>query len=353
ITDQHPKLFVIETAINLWENTNILDEIKTKQQTDPKLKYIIDRLRNNNIAIFNDKRNPYVPINDILYKVKNSNRHYNQQEIGNKYLLVIPKSIQQKLLSWAHDHPSAGHDGQQKTLFRLTTRVFWDSIRKDVYNYVASCQACQQFKYNNISLANLLQTHIVNEPWHTIGIDIMGPFPKKARQKRFLLVIVDYFTRWIELFPLRTITSIDIAQILINELFTRYGMSTFILLDNGPQFVSLLFQNFCETVGIEQKFTVNYHPQTNLSERINRILKPMLAIFAHEHPHSWDKEIQKLALSIRTSINETTDETPAFMMFGKDLKLPMALIIGESTQSPPPTSIASLQINEYRKNLIH
>ncbi|CAF1366353.1 unnamed protein product [Rotaria sordida] len=292
ITDQHPKLFVIETAINLWENTNILDEIKTKQQTDPKLKYIIDRLRNNNIEIFNDKRNPYVPINDVLHKVKNSNRHYNQREIGNKYPLVIPKSIQQKLLSWAHDRPSAGHDGQQKTLFRLTTRVFWDSI-------------------------------------------------------------LNYLTRWIELFPLRTTPSIDIAQILINELFTRYGMPTFILSDNGPQFVSLLFQYFCETVGIEQKFTVNYHPQTNLSERINRTLKPMLAIFAQEHPHSWDTEVEKLALSIRTSINETTGETPAFMMFGKDLKLPMDLIIGESTQIPPPTSIDSLQINEYRKNLIH
>ncbi|CAF4065396.1 unnamed protein product [Rotaria sordida] len=109
-------------------------------------------------------------------------------------------------------------------------------------------------------------------------------------------------------------------------------MPTFILSDNGPQLVSLLFQHFCETVGIEQKFTVNYHPQTNLSERINRTLKPMLAIFAHERPHSWDKEIQKLALSIRTSINETTGETPAFMMFGKDLKLPMVLTIDESTQ---------------------
>ncbi|CAF1253603.1 unnamed protein product [Rotaria sordida] len=348
-----PQLLTIETAINLWENTNILDEIKTEQQTDPKLKYIIDQLRNRNRAIFNDKRNPYVLINDILYKVKNSNRHYNQREIGNKRLLVIPKSMQQKLLSWAHDHPSAGHGGQQKTLFRLTTRVFWDSMRKDVYNYVASCQACQQFKYNNIPLANPLQTHIVNEPWHTIGIDIMGPFPKTARQKRFLLVIVDYFTRWIELFPLRTTTSIDIAQILINEVFTRYGMPTFILSDNGPQFVSLLFQHFCKTLGIEQKFTANYHPQTNLTERVNRTLKPMLAIFAHEHPHSWDKEIQKLALSIRTSINETTGETPAFMMFGRDLKLPMDLLIGEPTQGPPPTSIDSLQINEYRKNLIH
>ncbi|CAF4077516.1 unnamed protein product [Adineta steineri] len=351
--DQNPKLFAIETAINLWENTNILDEIKTEQQADSKLKHIMDKLRSNHMPIFNDNRNSYLLINDILYKVKNSNRHYNQREIGNKHLLVIPKSMQLKLLSWAHDHPSAGHGGQQKTLFRLTTRVFWDSIRKDVYDYVASCQACQRFKYNNIPLANPLQIHTVNEPWHTIGIDLMGPFPKTARQKRFLLVIVDYFTRWVEVFPLRTTTSVDIAQILINEIFTRYGMPIFILSDNGPQFVSLLFDQLCKTLGIQQKFTANYHPQTNLTERVNRTLKPMLAIFAHEHPHSWDKEVQKLALSIRTSINETTGETPAFMMFGRDLKLPMDLIIGEPTQGLPPTSTDSIQINEYRKNLIH
>ena len=152
---------------------------------------------------------------------------------------------------------------------------------------------------------------------------------------------------------MRTTTSIDNAQILINEVFARYGMPIFILSDNGPQFVSLLFQHFCGTLGIEHKFTANYHPQTNLTERVNRTLKPVLAIFAHEHPHSWNKEVQKLALSIRTSINETTGEIPAFMMFGRDLKLHMDLIIGEPTQGPPPTSIDSIQINEYRTNLMH
>ena len=350
---QHPKLLTIETAINIWENTNILAEIKQKQNEDEKLKPFITHLRNNETPMTNDKRNPYVLINDILYKVKNSNRHYNQREVGNKHLLVIPKSMQEKLLAWAHDHPSAGHGGQQKTLYRLSIRVFWDSMRKDVYNYVAACQSCQQFKYNNTPLSNPLQTHIVNEPWHTIGIDIMGPFPKTARQKQFLLVIVDYFTRWIEVFPLRTTTSIDIAQIMMNEVFTRYGMPTFILSDNGPQFVSNLFEHFCKTIGIQQKFTANYHPQTNLTERVNRTLKPMLSIFAHKHPHSWDKEIQKLALAIRTSINETTGEIPAFMMFGRDLKLPLDLLVGEPVQGPPPTSVNSERISEYRRMLIH
>ncbi|CAF1437675.1 unnamed protein product, partial [Didymodactylos carnosus] len=190
-------------------------------------------------------------------------------------------------------------------------------IRSDyVYNYVASCEACQQFKYNTAPMANPTQSHIVNGPWHTIGIDIMRPFPNTSRQKRFLLVIVDYFTRWVELFPLRTTTSIDVAQILINEVFSRFGFPAYILSDNGPQFVSNIFRSFCELIGIKQKFTANYDPQSNMTERVNRTLKPMLAIFAQNHPHSWDKEVQKLAFALRTSVNETTGETPAFMIFG-------------------------------------
>ena len=202
-------------------------------------------------------------------------------------------------------------------------------------------------------MANPMQTHLVNEPWHTIGIDVMGPFPITSRRKRFLLVIVDYFTRWVEVFPMRTTTSVDIAQILINEVCTRFGMPTFLLSDNGPQFVSNLFQSFCETLGIKQKFTANYHPQTNMTERVNRTLKPIMAIFAQSRPKSWDKEIQKVAFALRTSINETTGETPAFMMFGRDPKLPLDLMVGEPVSSPPSRTIKIAGIDEYKENLIY
>jgi transposase InsO family protein len=352
-TNNSHELSTIETAVNLWENTNILKDIKAKQQADKKLQHIIKHLQANPSPTFNDKRNPNALINGLLYKIKNSNRHYNQRVLGNKHLLVIPKSMQHKLLQWAHDHPTAGHAGQQKTLFRLTTRVFWDTMRKDVYNYVAACQSCQQFKYNNAPTSSPMQLHVVVEPWQTIGIDIMGPFPITRRKKRFLLVVVDYFTRWIELFPLHSTISTQIAEILMNEIFTRYGLPKFILSDNGPQFVSNIFRNFCETFGIEQKLTANYHPQSNMTERVNRTLKPLIAIYAQRQPQSWDKEIQKLAFSIRTSINETTGETPAFLMFGRDLREPLDLIIGDPIKGPPPTTFEHTQIREYRANIIN
>ncbi|CAF1158517.1 unnamed protein product, partial [Adineta ricciae] len=351
--DQQHELSTIETGINIWENTNILDDIKKEQQSDPKLKPIIDWLQSSTSTNFNDKRNPYVLINNLLYKIKNSNRHYNQRIIGNKHLLVVPKTKQAQILKWAHDHPTAGHGGQQRTLFRLSTKVFWESMRKDVYNYVAACHACQQFKFNNAPTSGPLQPHVVEEPWQTIGIDIMGPFPATFRQKRYLLVIVDYFTRWVELFPLRSTTSKDIADILTNEIFSRYGLPKHIVSDNGPQFVSNLFQNFCETLGIQQNLTANYHPQSNMTERVNRTLKPLIAIYAQQQPQAWDKEIQKIAFAIRTTRNETTGETPAFMMFGRDLRGPLESILSEPIQGPPPTTNEQEQIQEYKKYLIN
>ena len=288
-------------------------------------------------------------MNGILYKVKNANQHYNQRVVGTKHRLVIPRTMQNTVLEWAHDHPIAGHGGQQKTLFRLATRVYWKSMRKDIFKYIAAYQECQQFKYNNAPTANPMQMHLVNEPWHTIGLDIMDSLPTTARQKRFILVVVDYFTRWIELFSLKSTTSINMANILMNEVFSRYGLPEHIVSDNGPQFVSNLFKNFCDTLRIKQDLTANYHPQSNMTERANRTLKPLIAIYAQQQHNSWDKEIQKLAFAIRTAVNETTGETPAFMMFGRDLRGPLDLLIGEPTVGPRSTVVDHGIIQEYKK----
>ncbi|CAM4822352.1 unnamed protein product [Rotaria magnacalcarata] len=334
--NQH-EVSTIETAVNLWQNTNTLKDIKEEQQVDPKLKQIINFLETKPTTDSNTKRNPHILVNGLLYKIKTSNIHYNQRIIGKKHSVIIPKTMQNKLLEWAHDHPTTGHGGQQKTLFRLTTTIYWESMRKDVFNYISACQLCQQFKYNNAPTASPMQLHSVNEPWHTIGMDIMGPLPTTARQKRFLLVIMDYFTRWIELFPLNSITSIDITNILTNEIFSRYGLPKHIVSDNGPQFISNLFKNFCNALGIKQYLTVNYHPQSNMTERVNRTLKLLIPIYPQQQPTSWDKEIQKLAYAIRTAVNEITDEIPAFMMLGRDPRGPLDLLIGDLVWVAIPT----------------
>ena len=235
----------------------------------------------------------------------------------------------------AHDHPTAGHAGRLKTLYRLLPRIYWPTMRKAVFKYVQSCLLCQQFKYPSAPTASPMQLHIVSQPWHTIGIDIMEPFPPTPRQKRFLLVIVDYFTRWVELFALRQTTATHMTNIVVDEIVCPYGVPRYILSDNGPQFVSQLFNTICNSLDISRKLTANYHPQSNMTEHVNRTLKAQIATYAHRNSATWDKEQQKLASAIRTSINENTGDTPAYLNLGLDPIVPLDLITEKFSSQPP------------------
>ncbi|CAF5188296.1 unnamed protein product, partial [Rotaria sp. Silwood1] len=111
---------------------------------------------------------------------------------------------------------TAAHLGRRKTLSRLISRFYWPHMRRDVTNYVRACILCQQYKSNNQKPGGLMKPIIVSEPWHTVGIDITGPLPKTRRGNRFILVVVDYFTKWVELFPLQSIKSTIIAQLFLD-----------------------------------------------------------------------------------------------------------------------------------------
>ena len=348
----YSELNSIDYGLNILEGTNLLDHIRSQQQNDPRFARIIHTLKQNPSVPFGDKHAPYILINDLLYKVRHRNSYTNQRLLGHKHLLVIPPSLQRDILRWAHDHPTAGHGGRIKTLFRLQSRVYWPSMRHDVFKYVQSCTSCQRFKYNNAPTAPPMQLYSVTQPWHTTGIDIMGPFPPTPRQKKFLLVVVDYFTRWIEPFALRNTTATDIANVLINEVICRYGTPSYILSDNGPQFVSQLFNETCSSLGIDRKFTANYHPQTNMTGRVNRTLKAQIAIYAERHPGLWDKEIQKLAFAIRTSVNETTGDTLAYLNFGRDLQTPFDLLLAQPKTTTLLNTPEHKFIRYYRTNLI-
>ncbi|CAF1167537.1 unnamed protein product [Adineta ricciae] len=269
------------------------------------------------LAINQAKHAPYVLVNNLLYKVRHFNTYTDHRILGNKYLLVISKSLQQPLLQLAHDHPTVGHAGRLKTLHRLSSRVYWPLMRNDIFNYIQSCSTSQQYKYDNSPKANPMQLHTVLRPWHTIGIAIMGPFPPTFRQKRFL-----------------------------------YGAPIYILSDNGPQFISTLFNEVCKDLGITRKFTANYHPQTNMTKRVNRNLKTLIAMYTQKSPGLWDKELQKSAFAIRMSINELIGNTPAYLNFGRDpLMTPLDLLLNKPTTNTSVITPEYKFLQQYRYEL--
>lgn len=148
---------------------------------------------------------------------------------------------------------------------------------------------CQVYKPENRKLAGKLQQTVVHHPLEMLGMDLMGPFPRSSNQNVYLLVFVDYYTRWVELYPLRTATTESISRVLVKHILIRWGIPGYLLSDRGPQFVSTVFQAVCRTWNVGRKMTSAYHPQTNLTERVNRTLKTMVASYVVNQHKQWDK----------------------------------------------------------------
>lgn len=115
----------------------------------------------------------------------------------------------------------------------------------DVKTYVKSCLKCQTLKSDNRKPASNHQPIITSRPSEMLGVDIKGPLPKSSKQQEYLLVFVDYLSRWVGLFPMRHATATVIAKILKREILTRWGVPDYILSDRGTEFVLVIFTELC------------------------------------------------------------------------------------------------------------
>jgi hypothetical protein len=347
--------------IHFADNINLYEQIRTAQWNDSSLLPLLNYLQHqiipplDNLDKFYGLARFYRVIDGALYRIFRS-YHLNagvdssRSLSSERTLLVIPTSEIRRILELAHDHATAAHLGHRKTLSRLISRVYWPHMRRDVINYVRACILCQQYKPSNQKPGGLMKPIIVSEPWHTVGLDITGPLPKTRRGNRFILVVVDYFTKWVELFPLQSTKAITIAQLFLDEVICRFGFPIRVITDNGVQFISKIFIQLCNILGIHHQRTPLYHPQSNLSERINRTLKPILASLAHNDSKSWDTKLAQIAFALRTAPSESTAHSPAFLMFGRHPRQPLDLLL-----PPPPISDnlpTSDELSDYRKRLL-
>lgn len=159
------------------------------------------------------------------------------------------------------------------------------------------------------------RTELPSEPWQHLATDLCGPLPSGHH----LLVIVDYYSRFIEV---EVLTKIDSAEILrrVDVIFARFGYPLSITADNGRQFVSAEVRQYCETNNIELISTTPYWPQQNGEvERQNRSLLKTLVI-CQNTKGNWRVELQKYLIAYRTTAHSTTGASPAMMMFGREIR---------------------------------
>lgn len=236
--------------------------------------------------------------------------------------IVVPKEERQHLISQAHEPPTAGHVGVYKTVKRLAERYYWPKMRNDVARSIRRCRVCASFKVpQTIAVDKMISHPKVSRPFEMICLDTMGVFPRSKQGNCHLLVVTDYLSKFTLLFPLRNATGKSIGQKLEKDVFLLFGVPRTIICDNGSAFRSREFQNLVDRYGSSLKFTAHYNPRANPTERVNRVLKTMIAMYVSDNHRTWDEHLSEIGCAIRTSTHETTGLTPYFVNFGRNMIL--------------------------------
>ena len=240
---------------------------------------------------------------DLKTEIKNkksditpSDRFTEDEEDIYKYQgrIVIPDDpdLKKTILERAHDHPTSGHPGIQETFRKLAKDVYWPGMKTYVQNYVKGCPICQQYKINRHPVKPPMQP--INGPKSTrpfsqISMDLITDLPPDDGYDSILSIVDHGLTKGIILTATRkTATADDIAEILIEKLFSKYGTPQKIISDRDPRFAAKSMQKLYKKLGIELAFLTAYHPQTDgTTERYNQEIEFYLAVYTSKNLNTW------------------------------------------------------------------
>jgi hypothetical protein len=227
-----------------------------------------------------------------------------------------------------------GSHSSSRTLVGKAFRpgFYWPTALQDAAEMVKSCKACQ-FHANQIHTpAQALQMIPPFWPFTVWEVDILGPFPRAVGGYRFLFVAIDKFTKWPEATPVVNITQGAIVAFL-KSIVCRFGVPSHIITDNGTQFTSWIFQEYCEDIGTQLYFAFVAHPRSNDQvERANteilRGLKTCTYDCLKKHGANWVNELSSVLWGNRTTPSRGTGETPFFLVYGAEPCLPSEILMG-------------------------
>ena len=238
-----------------------------------------------------------------------------------KILQVIRRFELAGIMYMFHDHETAGHFGINATYEKVKERYYWKNMKKDIEEYIKTCNQCQQ--RGKPRGKNELHSIKVKEPFYQIGIDFVGPLPKTPTGNKYIIVAIDYFTKWPEARAVEEATAKKVSKFIMEEIICRHGCPKKILSDRGSHFNNEMIRELTRKFDIKHYFSTPYHPQTNgLVERFNKTLCEALAKVGNNE-QDWDTKIAPVLFAYRTKKQESSKIKPFYLMYGREERLIM------------------------------
>ncbi|GJY33830.1 reverse transcriptase domain-containing protein [Tanacetum coccineum] len=229
------------------------------------------------------------------------------------------------ILTACHSGPTGGHYGANYTAKKVfDSGFYWPTIYKDAHELVKNCDSCQRqgkISQRDEMPQNSIQVCEIFDVW---GIDFMGPFPS-SRGNKYILVAVDYLSKWVEAKALPTNDARVVVKFL-KSLFARFGTPRAIISDRGTHFCNDKFAKVMSKYGVTHRLATAYHPQTSGQVEVsNRGLKRILERTVRENRASWSDRLDDALWAFRTAYKTPISCTPYKLVYGKSCHLPIKL----------------------------
>ena len=273
--------------------------------------------------------------NDMLYRKWDDKKGVTLQAI-------VPLSEQPKLLSLCHDHLTSGHLGVRIKVSKVRQSFYLTGLQRDIRHYVAGCENCQKGK-------NPIKTP--RAPMQILGAgclvarlatDILGELPLTERGNRYILIVSDYFTKWTECFAIPNMEARTVADVIVRETITKFGVPSLIHMDRGRQFEGQLFTEMCKMLNIKKSRTTPYHPQSDgMVEWFNKTLVRTLKTYVNEHHSDWDDYLPFVTMAYTSVEHETTGCSPNYLMLEREVHTPL------DNMYEIPASVKSIPANRW------
>ncbi|GFT39939.1 retrovirus-related Pol polyprotein from transposon 297 [Trichonephila clavipes] len=248
-------------------------EVRQEQKKDDELKKIIECFKNNekSVNFANWLERGYLMNQGILFRYSPTSKSEEAQ-------LVMPIHERQDILKIHHDAPKAGHYGANGTFESISKRYYWTGMRSYITDYVKNCTECNRYKPSNKKPSGLLRTPVYSQRFETISIDLFGTLPESPSGKKWIFIVEDCCTRWVELFALPQATAIECATALMEEVILRYGLPRRLISVHGSQFV-----------------VQNRHDE-------------------------WEDKLPSIRFALNSAKCDTTGKTAAYLQFGREMR---------------------------------
>ena len=256
----------------------------------------------------------FVLIKGVLYK----------RGFSRPYLRCLCQEEADYVMKEVHKGICGNHSGAQSLVHKLIRAgYYWPTMMKDAQAYVQSCDKCQRFGNFIRQPSEELTPITASWPFAQWGLDIMGLFPTAIRQLKYLVVGIDYFTKWVEAEALATITEKNIRSFVWRNIICRYRIPRVLVSDNGKQFDNSEFRNFCLELRIKNHYSSPAHPQANEQVEVtNRSLFKIIKTHLEGAKGIWLDKLPSVLWAYRTTARTPTGEALFRLTYGTEAIIP-------------------------------